>query len=410
MADRPLALAVLADLPHPPRSGNHLRDLQTLALLDLIGYDVAVVAADRDWAGERSIGPHGRLHTCVAIPAEATTASGRARRIARLVRAALGMPPISPWALAYDSASFGEYVALAVADLDPDALVLRSTLAHLGPGLRARVPLLVFDVHDAETLLARSLFSLHHPLRAPVAALRVAAAWWIDRLVGTADEAWVPSSREADHLRRFAPATQILVVPSGVRIPDRLPERPPRPRRDLLLVGGFGYPPNAAAARRLVEEVLPHILHGHPDVRVVLVGRDLNPALIERWRSSPVCWLGVVEDLAPVFEDAAALVLPYDPSTETGTPLKVADAIAHGLPVVATPNATAPLGLVPEEHVLTGETPTELADAVFRILNDGEAARERSQRAHAWALAHLDPHRTAERLKRESVLARTLVA
>jgi NDP-sugar pyrophosphorylase family protein len=79
---------------------------------------------------------------------------------------------------------------------------------------------------------------------------------------------------------------------------------------------------------------------------VLLVGRDLNPDLVDRWRGLPVRWVGVADDLARVFEDAAALVLSYDPSTETGTPLKVTDAIAHGVPVVATTNATAPLGLV----------------------------------------------------------------
>jgi glycosyltransferase involved in cell wall biosynthesis len=407
---RPLALAVLADLPHPPRSGNHLRDLQTLALLDLIGYDVAVVAADRDWAGERSIGPHGRLHKRVAVPAETTTASARARRIARLLRAALGTRPVSPWALAYDDAGFCNHVALAVAELTPDALVLRSTFAHLGPELRSRVRFLVFDVHDAETLLARSLLSLHDPLRTPVAALRVAAGWWVDRLIATADEAWVPSPRELEHLRPLARTTRILVVPSSVRMPERLPERPDRRRKDLLLVGGFGYPPNAAAARRLVEEILPRVRDQHPDVRVVLVGRDLSPVLFEHWRDLPVCWLGVVDDLASVFQDAAAFVLPYDPTTQTGTPLKVADAIAHGVPVVATPNATAPLGLIAEEHVLTGESPAELADAVCRVLDDDEDARKRSRRAHAWARAHLDSCESARRLKHESVLARALVA
>jgi glycosyltransferase involved in cell wall biosynthesis len=236
----------------------------------------------------------------------------------------------------------------------------------------------------------------------------VAAARRIDRLTAIADEAWVPSRREADHLRPLAPATQILVVPSGVPVPERFPQRPSRRRNDLLLVAGFGYPPNAVAARRLVEEVLPRVRNRHPDARAVLVGRDLSPAHVERWRNSPVRCLGVVEDLRPVFDDAAAFVLAYDPTTETGTPLKVADAIAHGLPIVAKPIATAPLGLAPHEHVLTGETPSELAEAVLEVLDDEHAAEERSRRAHVWALEHLDPNRTAQRLQRESILARTL--
>jgi glycosyltransferase involved in cell wall biosynthesis len=404
---RPLALVVIADLPYPPRSGNHLRDLQTLALLDLLGYDAAIVTGDRGgWPGERSIGPHGRLHARIQVPAETATARARARRVAQLLGAAIGVRRIGPWALAYEDAGFREHIGRAVSDLHPSALVLRSTLAHMAPGLRPRVPLLVFDVHDADTLLARSLVPRHDPLRSLIARLRVAAAQRVDRLVAVADEAWVPSSREARHLRPLARGTPILVVPSGVNIPKRFPERPRRHRNDLLLLGGFGYPPNAAAACRLVEEILPRVLGRHPNARVVLVGRDLSPELVERWRGDPVSWLGVIDNLGPVFEDAAALVLPYDPTTETGTPLKVADAIAQGLPVVATPNATEPLGLLAEEHVLTGQTPAEVAEAVSRILDDEDSAVERAQRAHAWALTHLDPLRTAHRLQRESVLAR----
>jgi glycosyltransferase involved in cell wall biosynthesis len=170
-----------------------------------------------------------------------------------------------------------------------------------------------------------------------------------------------------------------------------------------LLVAGFGYPPNEAAATRLVERVLP--LVRDPRARVVLVGRDLSPELQRRWSGRPVNWLGVVDDLTPLYARAAAVVLPYDRSTNTGTPLKVAEAIANGIPVIATPNATEALGLVAGTHVLAAATDRELAAAITRLLNDEDLARELARQAHVWARENLAPDRLAERLKRDSRLA-----
>ena len=218
--------------------------------------------------------------------------------------------------------------------------------------------------------------------------------------MANADELWVPSRGEAAQLARRGRA---VLVPNGVPVPAEPRRRKPR-AAEILLLAGFGYPPNRAAAVRLVEEVLPGVIVRVPEAFVTLAGRDLPPALIRRWRHRPVRYLGPVERVAPLLDRAAVLALPYLPSTNAGTPLKVAEAVATGLPVVATRNATEPLGLVAGEHVLNGETGKELAAAICAVLLDPDSAEDLAQRAHAWARAHLDPHAIAKRLRRDSCL------
>lgn len=399
----PRALAVIADLPSPPRSGNHLRDLQNLTLLDLLGYDVSVVAGDHSPGGGREVGDRARLVGSVPIAPESTDLAARGRRLLRLASGALRSSRPGPWALPYVDAGLPAVVASAIDELSPDVLVLRSTLADLAACFRPLVRTVVLDVHDAETFLARSLLSLSDPLHSAVGVVRLAAAARAERLSAIADEVWAPSAREAAHLRRVAQGTPVLVVPNGVPVPGDPPARRRR-RRDLLLVAGFGYPPNEAAAIRLVEEILPQVERSFPETRVCLVGRDLRSELSRRWSGRPVVWHGVVDDLEPFYANSAALVLAYDPSTDAGTPLKVAEALACGLPVVATRNATQPLGLVHDVHVLNADHSEAIAESVCRILDDPESAHQMALRGYARAREALDPTAIAASLRTASLL------
>ncbi len=370
----------------------------------MLGYDVHVVAGA--WhADGRELGSVGRLAASVPVEDLATSMSERSSRLAALLwsgGAGPGRP--GPWAIAYEAAGVHGAIDAALEEVDPEVLVLRSTLGHLVPDLRHRVRLLVLDVHDADWFQARSLLSLTHPTSLVGMLPRLVAGRRVDRQARSVDEVWAPSQREVAYFSHLAPDVRVLLVPSGVRVPQILPERH-GVAPELLLVGGFGYPPNERAAQRLVEEVLPYVTRRHPDAVVTLVGRDLRSSLIRRWTGRPVRWLGVVDDLRPLYRRAAALVLPYNRSTQTGTPLKVAEAVANGVPVVATPNAVEPLGLIDGEQVLVGETGKELAEAVVRLLDDGDAARALAVRAHIWARDHLAPESIGRRLAQESRLA-----
>ena len=76
---------VLADLPYPPRSGNHLRDIQSLSVLDQLGYEVHVIAGVRGWPGKRGLGPNGHLFAQFPVADETTTPRARVKRVWRLL-------------------------------------------------------------------------------------------------------------------------------------------------------------------------------------------------------------------------------------------------------------------------------------------------------------------------------------
>jgi len=179
------------------------------------------------------------------------------------------------------------------------------------------------------------------------------------------------SALEADAMAiRYGLAVQHL--PNAVDLPD-----PPRGRRSgsvepcLLFVGNLTYPPNAEAARVLVEAVLPRVRRRlGAGVRVLLVGnhhRDL-----ERLAGPTVELAGYVADLDAMYERADVVVAPI--TTGAGTRIKLLEAFAHDVPVVAWPVAASGLAVTGGHHLLLVEDPEQAAAAVEAVLTDAALA------------------------------------
>jgi glycosyltransferase involved in cell wall biosynthesis len=135
-------------------------------------------------------------------------------------------------------------------------------------------------------------------------------------------------------------------------------------------------------------EAMPRVLAVQPDAQAILVGSgELQEALAARAEalgvSHAVRFLGRRDDVPRLLAAADIFCLP---SLDEGLPLAIAEAMAAGLPVVATP-----VGGVPE-IVSQGETgwlvpprmPAALALRLIGLLNDpdmaqamGQAGRER---------------------------------
>ena len=152
----------------------------------------------------------------------------------------------------------------------------------------------------------------------------------------------------------------------------------PEPR--AIFVGDFTYPPNQVGLRFLTEEVLPRVWERLPEARVSVVGRGTPDALGDP-RAEP---LGFVDDLPAEYRRARAAVVPL--LVAGGSPLKFVEALAYGVPVVATPAASQGLEIEPGEHYLLADGADAFADALAGVLEHGDMALG----ARARALAERD--------------------
>ncbi len=79
--------------------------------------------------------------------------------------------------------------------------------------------------------------------------------------------------------------------------------------------------------------------------------------------------LGFVEDLAEAYRRRRCAVVPL--LQGGGSRLKFIEALAHGLPVIATPRAVAGLAVHAGEDCLLADGGQAFADALLRVLRDG---------------------------------------
>ena len=174
------------------------------------------------------------------------------------------------------------------------------------------------------------------------------------------------SPEDAATLRAVAPHAVIQVIRPPM--PERLPGSTSRPDEEpsFAWVGSAGWAVNEDAVRWLLERIWPAIAVRLPTARLHLFGVQV------RGSSRVVCHAAPLES-ADAFA-AGAVLLPLRAST--GVRMRILEAWARGVPVIASPAAVAGLVTRANEDVLVAESPDTFADAAAR-LTASPALRER---------------------------------
>lgn len=189
------------------------------------------------------------------------------------------------------------------------------------------------------------------------------------------------SRGEYEYLERcgLPQSTKLFYAPMGVDLArwpySWTPQHPPR----LAFYGGFGNSGNRQAALRCLRSVMPEIWRRSPDTELWLVGSDPSRQLLALGTDSRVRITGFVEDVAPVLASMTAVLCPW--SGTFGFRSRLIEVMALGVPVVATPDAVAGMGLQDGRDVLLGDRDEDLARLALRLLGDVGLARVQSRQA-----------------------------
>jgi glycosyltransferase involved in cell wall biosynthesis len=187
-------------------------------------------------------------------------------------------------------------------------------------------------------------------------------------LLARAWESWMVSEADMLSARELFPRARLRLAPNVVDVAAIEPVRGQVGERRAIFVANFSYEPNRNGLRFLLEEVFPRVWDELPDASLTLVGPGLT--LSQAHSNDPrLRALGFVEDLAGAYAEARCAVVPL--LQGGGSPLKLIEALAYGLPVVATPRAVAGLNLRDGEDCLVGDGGQAFADALVRVLRDG---------------------------------------
>jgi glycosyltransferase involved in cell wall biosynthesis len=198
-----------------------------------------------------------------------------------------------------------------------------------------------------------------------------------------------------DSVVTFSEKDRRLLEGMGVRVPVvveqlyfELPEVvsvSTEPR--VVFAGAMQRRENDEAARWLIREIWPAVRTRVPAAQLTIAGSSPSASLRAAASAcAGVTVTGYVEDLASVYRQASLVVAPL--LTGAGVKLKVIDAWASGLPVVAT--TVGAEGLPATLFGAVTDDPAEFSDRVAELLVDEPARHRLREAGRAWAEAAHD--------------------
>ena len=367
-------LVVTRWAPWPPTSGARHRSANVIAALADLGEVDVFLLVDPRLEDELTPPPGLQLGKVGRAP-RATPGAGRLERLRSMV------PGARPAAirLQEDGAARAAFAAWGPRSYDLAWFVRIESWLALAPLVDAPA---VIDYDDLRDQLVRS--RLRSAWQDPPGSIDMStlARRARRRLVGDADaRAWARlqrrTSRDVQTVvvcseidRQRLGVANAAIVPNGADLPAEPVGRatvgsPPT----LCLHGSLNYGPNADAAAVLVRDVAPRVRALVPDVTVRLVGR--TDQRVARLAGTPgVVVTGPVPDITTELAQADVVVVPLRQGA--GTRIKILEALAHRVPVVATSIAVEGLDAVHGEHLLVADDPERFAEACVDLLRGVE--------------------------------------
>jgi polysaccharide biosynthesis protein PslH len=274
-----------------------------------------------------------------------------------------------------------------------DLVVLQLTrLSPLLAALPPELPLVV-DLIDSLALNFTRRAAAGSPFLAPLFRLgaarhRRAEAAAVARAAATL---LVAEGDRAHLAERLGPslASRLAVVPLLAPAFAAPPVAPAAPGERLIVTGNLGYFPTRHGVEFLLREVWPGLRAARPGLELVLAGARLPRS----WRGlaarSGVTLLADPPELVPHLAAAAVALAPLEAGT--GQPIKILEAWAVGVPVVASPVAAAGVGGRDGIDLRVATSPPEWHRVLLELLDDAPQRRRLAAAGRARLAADFSP-------------------
>ena len=325
-----------------------------------------------------------------ALGVEVATFDGYSSQPRRLAAKAVRL---SPRLVAAGEAELRAAVAECAASGWPDAVFFAGKSAGAIRSIGA-LPLLV-DACDATSMRLASRLDQRTGFDRLLGRVQLQAMRSIESfLVERGDRVIVASRRDGDVLGW---SDRMSVVANGVDTGYWTRRTPTRPADTIIFTGKMSYHPNEDAALRLVRDIYPRVLDRRPGAKLLIVGTSPRPVLVEAGRRSGVEVTGRVDDMRDHLDRATVFAAPIRHGA--GIQNKLLEALAMGLPVVASSNAADGLVVDGEQPpVTTTDDLDETAAAIVRELERADADARPLDENRAWVAERFDWDAAAARV------------
>lgn len=157
-------------------------------------------------------------------------------------------------------------------------------------------------------------------------------------------------------LRRFSQATYRSVTPI------------------IVFSGNMSYQPNVDAVSWFVRHCWAEVKSKVEDIRLLIVGSQPAPSVVSLGSNDDAIEvLGRVQSVADVLRRATVAIAPMQ--SGSGMQFKILEAMACGVPVVATTIGLGDISATPGKHLLVVDSPAEFSQSLISLFESNAIAR-----------------------------------
>ncbi len=292
----------------------------------------------------------------------------------------VALPTLMPLRVAYyKSSAFAHRIKQVIRERDIE--LVHGELIKVVPALQAmqaqeNIPFLYDSVDCISWYLQQQWHTARNPLKKTFVytELKKMRRYEVQSLLAF-DQVVITSEHDYDRLTALGGGLQqIKVVPNGVDTSYFTPPAFPREKDSLVFCAKLDYYPNSHAIVSFCREILPLIWEQRPEVRLTIVGNNPPQAVRNLGLDRRITVTGYVPDIRPYLSKAAIALAPLQ--IAAGMQNKVLEALAMGLPVVATPGSCRSLQVKNGIELLIAEGGQAYADAVLKVLDNQQLARD----------------------------------
>ena len=234
----------------------------------------------------------------------------------------------------------------------------------------------VFVEHDVGNLFYGRGFTRPEKglagLLAPLKAINYERAF-----LATYDRVITVTDKDRQILTTLFPEARVTTVETGVDLTAFPCTYTGGDGKTLVYLGHYRHYPNEDAALHFVEEIFPLIKARDAGVKLYLVGSHPTRKINRYKGRDDIIVTGSVPDVSAYLVKGTVFIAPI--RLGGGIKGKLLEAMAAGLPVVATSLAAAGLGARHGRELMLGDTPQAFADRVLELLKDKELRQEISR-------------------------------
>lgn len=249
-------------------------------------------------------------------------------------------------------------------------------------------PMLIFDAHNAETLIQKRAFltDLRNPSRWPAALYSLLQFPRLQRfereICASVDKVLCVSQEDASILNGLKTGVNPVLVPNGIWLSDY--ETPHQaatiPHCSLVFSGKMDYRPNVDAAIWFAHEIFPRIREEQMgEAEFVIVGKDPVERVRRLEQESNITVTGAVADVRPYMAASTVYVAPL--RMGGGTRFKIMEAMALQSAVVTTKVGMEGFNVMNGRELIIADSPSEQAEQILYLLDDQERRKQLGQAA-----------------------------